>query len=114
MLQKQIEQQIDNSEGVLERLKRLRDQRIAHHDAVPTPGDRSVLYGEGQQLVEAIKDMYNRLRRGHDGVYTSFDRLSRDAESHTAKVVRIMREERDRDAQRIREADAKANLHREA
>ena len=36
-----IEQKVDASEGLLERLKRLRIQRIAHHDAI-TVGDTSV------------------------------------------------------------------------
>ena len=89
---------------LLERLKRLRDQRIAHHDAISS-GDRSVLYGEVQKLVDDIKSVYNKLRSGHDGVFTAFDNIVRDAERHTSEVVQIMRDERDRAVRRSREVD---------
>lgn len=92
----QIERELQSNEALLKRLKRLRDQRIAHHDAIAS-GDRSVLYGEVRQLVEGIKSVYNSLCRGHDRSYTSFERLADDANRHTADVVRIMREEMERD-----------------
>lgn len=101
---KYIEEQLDKNEELLERLKRLRDQRIAHHDAISS-GDRSVLYGEVQKLVDDIKSMYNKLRSGHDGVFTAFDNIARDAERHTSEVVQIMRDERDRAIRRSREVD---------
>ena len=52
----QLKKQIDTSEDLLERLKRLRDQRIAHHDAI-VAGDTSLLYGETRKLVEEVKSM---------------------------------------------------------
>jgi len=97
-----IGQEIDNKQEILERLQRVRSQRIAHHDAIKS-GDSSVLYGEVRQLVEDIKSMYNKLRCGHDGVTTSFDRLARDAERHTFELIQIMRDERTRAIQRMRE-----------
>ncbi|MEE9325502.1 MAG: hypothetical protein V3U90_08155 [Dehalococcoidia bacterium] len=90
----QIQQQVDDNEALLERLKRLRDQRIAHHDST-TSGDRTVLFGELQRLVEEIKSMYNSLRRGHDRACIAFDVPIGDAERHTSEVVRIMCEDRD-------------------
>lgn len=101
---KYIEEQVDKNEELLERLKRLRDQRIAHHDAISS-GDRSVLYGEVQKLVDDIKSMYNKLRSGHDGVFTAFDYIVRDAERHTSEVAQIMRDERDRAVRQSREVD---------
>lgn len=89
-----LQQQVDDNEAVLERLKRLRDQRIAHHDSV-TSGDRSLRHGEAQQLVEDIKSMYNSLRYGHDRAYTAFAELT-EPERHTSAVVNIMRLERAR------------------
>ena len=95
----EIQSQLDANADVLERLKRLRDQRIAHHDAVAA-GDRSLLYGEANELVESITSMYNALRVGHDRVHTAFDALIPEAERHTAEVVEIMLQERLRVVQR--------------
>ncbi len=47
--------------------------------------------------------MYNSLAKGHDRSVTSFERLARDAKRHMSEVVRIMREERDRAIQRVKE-----------
>jgi len=99
-----IEKKIDTSEGLLDRLKRLRDQRIAHHDAIPA-GDVSLPYGEVRELVEEIKSMYNLLTSGHEKSVTHFEYLTREAERHTSEVVRIMREDRDRAIQRIKQID---------
>lgn len=55
-----IGQKIDVSEGLLIRLKRFQNQRLAHHDAI-VAGDVSLPYGEVHKLVEEIKSMYNTL-----------------------------------------------------
>lgn len=99
-----IEQKVDASEGLLNRLKRYRDQRLAHHDAI-IAGDTRLPYGEVRELVEEVKSMYNSLTKGHDGSVTSFEYLARQAKRHTAEVVRIMREDRDRAIRRIKRAD---------
>jgi hypothetical protein len=49
--------------------------------------------------------IYNSLTKGHDRSVISFEQLARDAERHTSEVVRIMREERGRATQRIKEID---------
>jgi hypothetical protein len=100
----QLEKQFDASEDLLVRLKRVRDQRIAHHDATITD-DTRLLYGEMQKLVEEVKSMYNSLTRYHDRSTTIFENLVREAERHTSQVVSIMREERDRAIQRFKKAD---------
>lgn len=101
----QIEQQIDANKALLERLERVRDQLIAHHDAIAL-GDKSLPYGEVRQLVEDIKAWYNSLRHGHDMNVTSFELiLEPEAQRHTSEVVRVMREERDRAVRRISGAD---------
>jgi len=99
-----IEEKIDASEGLLDRLKRLRDQRIAHHDAIPA-GDVSLLYGEVRKLVEEIKSVYNSLTSGHEKSVTHFEYLAREAERHTSEVARLMREDRARAIQRIKKTD---------
>jgi len=93
-----MEQKINGSESLLTRLKRYRDTRLAHHDAI-VAGDTSLPYGEVNKLVDEVKSMYNLLAKGHDRSFTSFEQLARDAERHTSEVVRIMREERDRATQ---------------
>ena len=100
-----IEQKINDSKSLLIRLKRYRDTRLAHHDAI-VAGDTSLLFGEFNRLVQDVKTIYDSLSRGHDGTVTSFEQLDREAERHTSEVVRIMREERDRAIQRIKEIDS--------
>jgi uncharacterized Fe-S cluster-containing radical SAM superfamily protein len=99
-----LEEQIDTNEDLLQRLKSLRDQRIAHHDAKIT-GDTRLLYGETRKLVEAVKSIYNSLTSYHDRSITSFEYLVREAERHTAEVVQIMREDRDKRLQRFKKSD---------
>jgi hypothetical protein len=103
-----IEEKINNSESLLTRLKRYRDTRLAHNDAI-VAGDTSLPYGEVNKLAENIKSMYNSLTKGHDRSVTSFEQLARDAERHTSEVVRLMREERDRALQKIKEIDNAAS-----
>jgi len=90
-----IEQKINDSESLLTRLKRYRDTRLAHHDAI-VAGETSLPYGEVNKLVDEVKSMYNLLTNCYDQSSTNFERLAREAERHTSEVVRIMREERDR------------------
>jgi len=99
-----IKEKINNSESLLIRLKRYRDTRLAHHDAI-VPSDASLPYGKVNKLVEDVKSMYNSLTKGHDWSVTSFEWLTHDAERHTSEVVRIMREERDKAIQRVKEID---------
>jgi hypothetical protein len=99
-----LEEQVDTNEDLLKRLKSLRDQRIAHHDANVT-GDTRLLYGETQRFVEAVKSMYNLLTSYHDHSRTIFDNLTSEAEEHTAEVVQIMREDRDKRLQRFKKSD---------
>jgi hypothetical protein len=99
-----LEEQIDSNEDLLKRLKSLRDQRIAHHDAEIT-GDTRLLYGEMQKLVEAVKSMYNSLTRYHDQSTTSFKHLASETEGHANEVVQIMREDREKRSQRFKKLD---------
>jgi len=95
-----LEQKIDNNKDLLTRLKRVRDKRIAHHDAI-IAGDMSLLYGEMRELVEEVKSMYNSLTRYYDRSSTIYDFFVREAERHTSQVVDIIREERDKAIRRI-------------
>lgn len=95
---------LKNSERQLVLLKRLRDTRLAHHDAV-VAGSTSLQYGEVTRLVDDVKSMYNLLTRGHDRSVFSFERLARDGERHGSEVVSIICRERDRVGQGVIEAE---------
>jgi len=86
-------QQIDANEDLLARLKRVRDQRIAHHDSI-IANDTRLLYGETRKLVEEVKSMYNSLTSYHDRSTTIFENLVREVERHASQLVSIMRGER--------------------
>ena len=90
-----IEEKLDGSEEVWERLKRFRDQRLAHHDSTVT-GDTAVLIGEINKLIDDIKEMYNAICRGHNRECTAFESIARDAERHTGQVVQLVVDEKDR------------------
>jgi hypothetical protein len=100
-----IEQKINESKILLIRLKGYRDTRLAHHDAIVV-GDTSLLYGEFNMLVQEVKSLYNSLSGACDQAVTSFEQLAREADLHTCEVVRIMREERDKATQRMKEVDS--------
>jgi hypothetical protein len=68
---------------------------LAHHDSIVTD-DMHILYGEVRELVENVQYMYGILHKGHHNGTISFDRLAKDAQWHTAKVVEIMVEERNK------------------
>lgn len=99
-----IDRKIEDSESLLHRLKCYRDQRLAHHDSTVT-GDTRLLYGEVTKLIEETKSMYNSLTRAHERASMAFEFLGRETERHTSEVVRIMREDRERAARRIKETD---------
>jgi len=94
------------NEAVLEQLKAVRDQRIAHHDAIKA-SDRHLLYGDVSRLVEDIKYIYNELNQLHDGIIWNFDHLTKSAEQHTSEVIRIMCEESDRAKKSIEDIESK-------
>ena len=95
-----ISQKIAESAKVLENIKTLRDQRLAHSQA--NPRGVSLLAGEVDGLVEAIQEAFNRLRVAHDGgvVIWGPPALDEPAE-HTAEVLRILGEEMGREDRRF-------------
>ncbi|MBI4333923.1 MAG: hypothetical protein HY673_21885 [Chloroflexi bacterium] len=96
-----IEQKVDAAGELLKRLKRYRDQRLAHHDAV-LAGDMRLRYGEVRKLIEETKSIYNLLSHGHEQARTMFEWLARDAQEDSSGVVRVMREERHRTTRRTK------------
>ena len=91
-----LENTIRNDEQVLESLRNYRNQRLAHHDKIVSK-DISLQNGQFTQLIDDVKDMYNKLSNGHDESIMLFDSsLSHDVEKHTSQVKRIICKERDR------------------
>ncbi len=90
-----IETKINASEDLLKRLKTYRDKRLAHHDSIAAK-DTHLLYGEVRQLVEDIQFMYGVLHKGHHNGIISFDRLAKDAQWHTSKVIEIIKDDREK------------------
>lgn len=99
-----IEATIDSSANLLERLKTYRDKRLAHHDSIVTD-DMHLLYGEVRELVENVQCMYGVLHKGHNNGMISFDRLAKDAQRHTSKVVEIMLEEKNKALEVIKDLE---------
>lgn len=95
-----IEKTLGENEEVLKRLKRLRNQRLAHHDSTVV-GDTAVLIGEIKKLIEDIKGMYNDICRGHNRESLLFESIVRDAECHTGQVVQLVMDERKRVSHRF-------------
>lgn len=89
-----LESQINGNEELLERLKGFRDKRLAHNDA--NYERRQLLYGEMTKLADDMQSMFDSLSAWHDSTEVSFHLIIEDAEKHTAEVVQIIREERDR------------------
>jgi len=100
----EIEQQIEGNEDLLDRLRRFRDKRLAHHDS-EIKGAINLQYGEIRQLIEEIQSMYNSLRKGHDRNLTSYKFLVSEGKTHTSGVVAVMREERERSMKRFKKKD---------
>lgn len=99
---KEMEIKFDENEELLNNLKSYRDQRLAHYDS-ELSRDTTLTYGQVKQLIEDLKSIFDTLTLGHERSTTSFDWISRQAEDHTAEVIRIMKEEKDRAQQKISE-----------
>jgi hypothetical protein len=92
----QLDTQVKENEPLIKSLMRLRNQRLAHHDAFRLTDGRKERLGDVQKLMEEIVSMFNALSSGHDGNATWDVWLKSNGEWHTSEVVRIMREEIER------------------
>ena len=61
----EVLQDVEDSKALVAKLKRLRDQQLAHADANPLPAEPITL-GDLDKLAESIKTNFNRLSSGHD------------------------------------------------
>ena len=89
-----LELQIDSNHNLLKRLKGYRNQRLAHHDM--RYRKKGLQYGELLRLNDQVQTMFNSLSQWHDKTIVIFEIYVKEAETHTAEVIQIMREERNR------------------
>jgi len=104
-----IENGIDTSDNLLSRLKCYRDQRLAHHDSFITK-DSPIFYGEMQTLMKDTVSMYNALRVGHKRGVVTYEHLVTEVERHTSKVVQLVREDRERAIQKLKDIEKEESI----
>ena len=80
---------IDNNALLLQRLRRYRNQRLAHFDAelnenIELPTE------EVQTLVEETKSIFNSLKCSYEGKYDDFNDIMENVYLHTSHVIVIM------------------------
>ena len=91
----EIRQEMEESKALVARLKRLRNQRLAHADANPLPVDPITL-GELDKLAESIKTNFNRLSRGHDQNIIGWDFALRTSQQDTHAILKALMESEER------------------
>ena len=84
-------QDVEENKALVAKLKRLRDQQLAHADANPLPVDPITL-GNLDKLAESIKANFNRLSSGHDKNVIGWDFALRTSEQDTGAILSILME----------------------
>ena len=84
-----------------DQLKTLRDQRIAHHDAIQRQA--SVLKGQMDLFLDTTVDLFNDLSKIHARSGTSFDYQERRTVWETGQILEILQKDAD---QGVREVEA--------
>ncbi len=91
--------QILRHNGVLTKIKNLRDQQLAHLDAKLKSSSPPTI-GEINSLIETLDQVFNKLSYGHDKSKYSWSFQQNRSKEDTAKVLHTLKEER---AKRIAE-----------
>jgi len=82
---------IDNNTELLHRLRRYRNQRLAHHDA-DLMENIELPYEEVQTLIKETTSIYNSIKYSYEGKYDDFDDIMENVYLHTNQAIGIMRE----------------------
>ena len=90
---------IRHNSQMLDNLRRLRNQRLAHIDADPS-GDMSLNKGELDRLVEDTERAFNDLSRMHSNSGTLFLMQVNDTKRHTLQVIETLQNAEDTRHQR--------------
>lgn len=88
----EVSARLQQSEPMLTRLKRKRDQELAH--VYPQPLRVGPIRNtEFDTLVDDVKSAFNFLSTAHDGRFLSWEHSLRTADDHTTQILGILREE---------------------
>jgi len=85
---------LSEHETSVEILKYLRDQKLAHLDAMPRPLS-PLQKGQVDGLVATVGDVFNRLSAGHDGSFYDWSFQRKDSAELTDRMLTILQEEMD-------------------
>ena len=78
-------------ETILDKIKSLRDQQLAHQDANPKPSSPPQK-GEIDSLINNLEEVFNKLSSGHNqSLYNWFFQKNRSA-TETSEILRILQE----------------------
>ena len=86
------ESRLSEIEEVLERLRTLRDQRVAHHDM--NQNDAYVLKGELDEFFEKTKLLFNQISYCHSRTRSNFDQVKDQSTEDAAGVLKVLLEHR--------------------
>ena len=82
--------------------KTLRDQRIAHNDAMPE--DATILMGQMDQFLETTVTIFNDLSGMHSRSTTHFDYQTKRSEWEAGEILKILQQDADQGALEIEAA----------
>ena len=86
---------LSQHDAVLEKIKRLRDQHLAHLDAKPDPS-LPLLIGDLDKLVENLEEVFNKFSQGHNRSIYSWSNQKERSSWETSEILRALKEESER------------------
>ena len=92
---RKISAQLRQSARIRARLKRMRDQQLAHVDAEPVPVG-PIRNTELDELVDDVKAAFSFLWMAHNGGTVSWEYWLRTADEHTIATLHVLRKEIER------------------
>ncbi len=84
--------QLQSNRKILQRLRRRRNQQIAHIDANPKRGD-PLIKRDFDKLIQDVKSAFNCLAIGHAARGTRWGLMLREIDRHSAEVLRLLMQE---------------------
>ena len=87
-----LEQRLSQHDAILKAIKRLRDQHLAHLDAVPKP-NLPLIKKDVDQMIKTLEDVFNQLSQGHDGSVYSWSYQANRSAGETSEILRILSED---------------------
>ena len=77
---------------IIDKIKSLRDQQLAHLDANPKPSP-SLIKKEVDSLFDTLKEVFNKLSSGHNESVYDWSFQMRHSATETSEVISILQEE---------------------